>query len=165
MYGGPSGRGMRGGGVVVEDATGDLKVSNILHHQDLQSTNLEIIASSSTNTLHKTVTCILQTEYFQPNVCTHKYGPTMYFTFGASFYCRVLENHGQRMLLLTCFLPSTTAPKARIQHCLCIMQVEDYLLLEASVAQPGDSDFDGECVLSKCHHATQLYSKYLLLFF
>ena len=42
MYGGPSGRGMRGvvGGVVVEDAAGGLKVSNILHHQDLRSTNL-----------------------------------------------------------------------------------------------------------------------------
>ena len=42
MYGGPSGRGMRGvvGGVVVEDAAGGLKVSNILHRQDLRSTNL-----------------------------------------------------------------------------------------------------------------------------
>ena len=42
MYGGLSGRGMRGvvGGVVVEDAAGGLKVSNILHCQDLWSTNL-----------------------------------------------------------------------------------------------------------------------------
>ena len=40
------------GGVVVEDAAGDLKVSNILHHQDLWSTNLKIVASSSINTLY-----------------------------------------------------------------------------------------------------------------
>ena len=48
-------------------------------------------------------------------------------------------------------------PKRRIHHhLLCTMQVDDYLSLEASVAQPAEGDSNEESASSE-HHTTQLY--------
>ena len=119
---------MRGSGLVIEDTTGDLKVSTVFHHQD-------------------------------PGA--HQLTPASAAIFRlVPFSCHVLEiqkAHDSGYFQVVSYYIQLP-PKGRTHHrLLCTMQVDDYLSLEASVAQPGEDDYDEVNVSSEHYPATQLY--------